>query len=41
MGNDHPKWQVPSGDKEMARGHDADDELGDIDSNASQKAIDD
>ena len=41
MRNDHPKRQVPVGDKEMVRCHETDDEFRYIDSNASQKAIDD
>ena len=40
MSNHHPKGKIPTWDQKVLREHTINDKLGDIDSNAIQKAID-
>ena len=40
MSNHHPKRKIPTQDQKVLREHTINDKLGDIDSNAIQKAID-
>jgi len=40
MSNHHPKGKIPILDQKVLREHTINDKLGDIDSNAIQKAID-